>query len=102
MCACKVALVMSSSLQATLWTVACQAPLCMGFSRLEYRGELPCPLPGSFQPRNRAHSSHVSCIDRQVLLALESHGKPRCDIYSFLKITVLQTDVYKTAMTDNW
>ena len=30
----------------TLWTVACQAPLSMGFSRQEYRSGLPCPPPG--------------------------------------------------------
>ena len=28
------------------WTVACQAPLSMGFSRQEYWSGLPCPLPG--------------------------------------------------------
>ena len=28
-----------------LWTVACQAPLCIGFSRLEHWGELPGPPP---------------------------------------------------------
>ena len=31
---------------ATLWTVACQAPLSMGFSRQEYWSVLPCPPPG--------------------------------------------------------
>ena len=31
---------------ATLWTVACQAPLSVGFSRQEYWSELPCPPPG--------------------------------------------------------
>ena len=30
----------------SLWTVARQAPLSMGFSRQEYRGVLPCPPPG--------------------------------------------------------
>ena len=33
-------------LYATLWRVACQAPLSMGFSRQEYWSGLPCPLPG--------------------------------------------------------
>ena len=28
-----------------LWTVACQAPLSMGFSRQEYWSGLPCPPP---------------------------------------------------------
>ena len=30
----------------TLWTVACQAPLFMGFSMLEYWSGLPFPPPG--------------------------------------------------------
>jgi len=29
----------------TLWTVAHQAPLSVGFSRQEYWNELPCPPP---------------------------------------------------------
>ena len=29
----------------TLWTVACQAPLSMGFSRQEYWSGLPIPSP---------------------------------------------------------
>ena len=31
---------------ATLWTVACQAPLSVGFGRQEYGRGLPCPPPG--------------------------------------------------------
>ena len=42
--ACSVASVVSDS--ATLWTIACQAPLFVGFSRQEYWSGLPCPLPG--------------------------------------------------------
>ena len=30
----------------TLWTVACQAPLSVGFSRQEYWNGLPFPPPG--------------------------------------------------------
>ena len=30
----------------TLWTVACQAPLSMGFPRQEYWSGLPFPPPG--------------------------------------------------------
>ena len=32
----------------TLWTVACQAPLSMGFSRQEYWSGQPFPSPGEF------------------------------------------------------
>ena len=31
----------------TLWTVACQVPLSLGFSRQEYWSGLPCPPPGN-------------------------------------------------------
>ena len=30
----------------TLWSIACQAPQSMGFSRQEYWSRLPCPPPG--------------------------------------------------------
>ena len=40
----QVTSVMSDS--ATLWTVAHQTPLSMGFSRQEYWSGLPCPPPG--------------------------------------------------------
>ena len=33
-------------LYVTPWTVACQAPLSMGFSKQEYWSGLLCPLPG--------------------------------------------------------
>ena len=40
--------VYAESLQSypTIWTVACQAPLSMRFSREEYWSGLPCPPPG--------------------------------------------------------
>ena len=41
--ACKVASVMSNSV--TLWTIAHQAPLSMGFSSQEYWSGLPYPPP---------------------------------------------------------
>ena len=33
---------------AVLWTIACQAPLSMGFSRQKYWSVLPFPFPGDF------------------------------------------------------
>ena len=36
----------SVQLFVTLWTVARQAPLSMGFSRQAYWSGLPCPPPG--------------------------------------------------------
>ena len=42
--ACLVSSVVSDSV--TPWTMACQAPLSMGFSRQEYWSGLPCSPPG--------------------------------------------------------
>ena len=46
MCACKLSRYSPVKFFATLWTVACQGPLPMGFSRQEYWSGLPCPPPG--------------------------------------------------------
>ena len=42
---CKLSHFSCVRLFATLWTVAHQAPLSMGFSRQEYLSGLPCPPP---------------------------------------------------------
>ena len=46
MCECVLSRFSHIQLFATLWTVAHQAPLSMGFSRQEYWSGLPCPPPG--------------------------------------------------------
>ena len=43
-CMCSVESVMSDPV--TPWTVACQTPLCLVFSRQEYWSGLSCPPPG--------------------------------------------------------
>ena len=43
-------LLQSVRLFVTLWTLACQAPLSMGFSRQEYWSGLPRPPPGTTLP----------------------------------------------------
>ena len=43
---CMLSRFSGGQLFATLWTVACQTPLSMGFSRREYWSGLPCPPPG--------------------------------------------------------
>ena len=54
-------------LYVTLWTVARQAPLSMGFSRQEYWSGLPCPPPGHIPHPGIKATSLVSCISRQIL-----------------------------------
>ena len=43
---CLVSHLSREQLCVTLWTIARQAPLSMGFSRHEYRSGLPCPPAG--------------------------------------------------------
>ena len=52
----------------TQWTVACQVPLSMGFSRQGYWSGLPFPSPGDLpDPGMEPESLKVSCTGRQVL-----------------------------------
>ena len=46
MCVCVLSCFCHVRLFATPWTVACQAPLSMGFSRQEYWRGSPCPPLG--------------------------------------------------------
>ena len=45
---------------ATLWIIACQAPLSMGFSRCEYWSVLPCPPPGNLPDPGMESKSPLS------------------------------------------
>ena len=70
----------------TLWTVACQDPLSMGFSRQEYWRGLPCPPPGNLPDPRIEAASRASCIGRQVLtttVTSEAHDV-RCSTNIYL------------------
>ena len=54
---------------ATLWTIARQAPLSMGFSREEYWGGVPGPPPGDLaHPGVEALSPDFFLTTRHVLM----------------------------------
>ena len=57
---------------ATLWTVACQAPLCMGFSRQQYQSGLPCPPPGDLPDPRTEPGAPALQIDSSPLSHWES------------------------------
>ena len=57
---CPVTSVMSNSF-ATPWTLACQAPLPMEFSRQEYWSWLPFPTPGNLLNPGIKLASFGSC-----------------------------------------
>ena len=68
---------------STPWTVACQAPLSMGFSRQEYWSGLPSPPPGDLpDPGIEARSSAL----RADSLPSEPPGKPEQACFHRLKL----------------
>ena len=69
---------------ATLWTVARQAPLSMGFSRQEYWSGLPCPPPGGLPDPGIEPVSLTSLAWQVGSLALVPPGKPITSTYLFL------------------
>ena len=76
----------------TLWTVPCQAPLFMGFSRHEYWSGLLCPPPGdlpdaeieprSFKPRALAGELFTTSATWEALQMLISSANTFTDIPS--------------------
>ena len=57
----------------TLWTVACQASLSMGFSRQEYQSGLPCPSP---RDRSDSGTEPASPASAGRFFISEPPGKP--------------------------
>ena len=62
----------------TLWTVAHQAPLSMGFSRQEYWSGLPFPSPGDLP--NPGIKPRFPALQADPLSS-EPPGKPRKAVY---------------------
>ena len=61
----------------TLWIVACQAPLPMGFSRQEYWSGLPCPPPGDLPDPGIKSASPAWQVDS---LSLSHPGNQFCHL----------------------
>ena len=61
---------------ATLWTVAHQAPLFMGFSRQEYWNRESLPSPGYLPDPGIKTESPVSPALAGIILTTSSPGKP--------------------------
>ena len=60
-CACVLSRFTHVRLFVTLWTVACQAPLSMGFCKQEYWSGLPFPPPGDL-PKVQGSNLHLLCL----------------------------------------
>ena len=65
-----------------LWTVACQAPLSMGFSRQEYWSGVLFLLQVIFQPRDW---THISCISFTTSTTWEVLFRLNCNKSTFIK-----------------
>ena len=66
---------------ATFWTVACQAYLCMEFSRQENWSGLPCPSPGDLPDPGMKSASPMSPVLAEGSLLLGPPGRPIIFIY---------------------
>ena len=84
------------SLLAALWTVACQTPLSMWFSRQGYWSGLPRPPPGDLpNPGIKTHLSYVSCIGRWVLYHSCHLGGPISNCWGHIAGTCLTLESWK-------
>jgi len=101
----KVPSVMSDC--ATLWTVACQAPLSMGLSRQEYWSGLPCPpaflssnlrwQTGSLLLAAPVKSIHVSILPQTPLPSRLPHNieqSSMCCTVGPCRLSILNITVY--------
>ena len=95
---------------ATPWTVACQVPLSMGFSRQEYWSGLPFPSPGDLP--DPGIETRCPALQAESLLT-ELRGKPKLAIlhkvvYMCQCFHFAPTGLYKWCSwscplgTDNW
>ena len=88
MCACVGACSVMSDSFVTLWTIACRAPLSMGFFRQEYWSGLPCPPPGDLLDPGMEPRSPAWQVGS---LPLAPPGKPRNKIILAIKGTCLES-----------
>ena len=102
MCACSVV-----SDSAIPWTVACQAPLSMGFSRQENWNGLPFPSPGDLthsgiepvfpaSPAMQAHSFTTEPLRNPILIGLFIFLCLSCNSYLYILNTSSLSDIWFT------
>ena len=76
------------------WTVACQAPLSMGFSRQEYCSGSPFPSPGeSSWPRDRTQVSRIAgrCFTNWAMQEAPCHTKSYHLLFSWRVLVMIPT-----------
>ena len=82
MCVLRLSVVFDS---VTLWTVACQTPLSMGFSRKEYWSEFSFPPQGGFFYPGIEPMSPLSFALQADSLLLSHQGSPNIYVCKCIK-----------------
>ena len=67
----------------TLWTIACQLPLPMEFSRQEHWSGLPCPPPGDLSDPGIDPASPVSPTEQADSIPLTHEGSLLCNVFTY-------------------
>ena len=80
--ACCVYVLSHVQLFVTPWTVACQAPLSMEFSKQEHWSGLPFPTPGDLPSPGIETVSLVSSALAGEFFTTVLSGKPKCLLWS--------------------
>ena len=75
-CACMLSHFSRVRFFVTLWTVACQAPLSMGFSRQEYWSGWPCLPPGDLPDLGIKPASPAAPLLQADSLPMSHQGSP--------------------------
>ena len=89
----------------TPWTVACQAPLSMGFPRQEYWSELPFSSPGYLPKPGIKPVSPLSPSLAGRFFIVEPLGKPNLKLIISLKSwgeRLLLNESYRSNMHNNF
>ena len=76
LCVCMLSCFSCVQLFSTLWSVACQVPLSMGFSRQEHWSGLPCPPLGDLLDPGTEPVSLLSPTLAGRFFTTEPPGKP--------------------------
>ena len=76
MCVCLLSCLGHTLLFVTIWTVACQSLLSMGFSRQEYWSGLPWPSPGDIPDPGIEPTSPAALALQANSLLLSHQGRP--------------------------
>ena len=76
---------------STPWTVVCQGPLSMGFSRKEYWNGLSFPPPGDLpNPGIKTASLTSTCIGRWALCHSMDNSPPGSSVYATVQARILE------------